>query len=144
MKKSAVEELVGKKLPNIELFPDKMRDKAENKDEIVIQESLKDENADVCNKQYFYGRRDAPAAEPDTSSLVNHYLSSNLSTGPLHPVPQGALCLSAGMNVPDSLQGQCPKAPGVSPWFGVHLGRHVYFFNTLIIARQYLVVGPSY
>ncbi|MFQ5929911.1 MAG: hypothetical protein ACE5MK_09440, partial [Acidobacteriota bacterium] len=60
-----------------------------------------------------------------------------------YPVPQNAPCVSAGMNpvpisprenhalpvqnswngvnVPDSLQGQCPKATDVSPWYGVYL-----------------------
>ena len=38
----------------------------------------------------------------------------------VYPVPQNAPCVSAGMNVPDSLQGLCPKATGVSPWYGVY------------------------
>ena len=33
---------------------------------------------------------------------------------------QKAPCVIAGMNVPDSLQGERPKAPGVSPWYGVY------------------------
>ncbi len=38
----------------------------------------------------------------------------------VYPVPQNAPCVSAGMNVPDSLQGLCPKATAVSPWYGVY------------------------
>jgi hypothetical protein len=30
---------------------------------------------------------------------------------------------SYGVNVPDSLQGQCPKATGVNPWYGVYILR---------------------
>ncbi len=60
----------------------------------------------------------------------------------VYPVPQNAPCISSemnpvpksprenyalpvqnswnGVNVPDSLQGERPKATGVSPWYGVY------------------------
>jgi hypothetical protein len=72
VKETAVEKLISKELPNIVFLPHQVRHEAENKDKAVIEESLKDENADVCNEQYLYGRSDARAAEHDTSSLVNH------------------------------------------------------------------------
>jgi hypothetical protein len=84
MEKASVQKLIGKELPDIEFLPHQLRHEAENKDKAVIEEILKDENADVCNKQYLYGRSDAPAAELDTSSLVNHRYRSDLLIGPLH------------------------------------------------------------
>ena len=41
----------------------------------------------------------------------------------LYPVPQNAPCVSAGMNVPDSLQRLCPKATGLSKWYGVYFDK---------------------
>src|SRR3972149_5898830 len=39
----------------------------------------------------------------------------------IYPVPQNAPDVSAGMNVLDFPEGQCPKATDVSPWYGVYL-----------------------
>ncbi len=49
-------------------------------------------------------------------------------------------CVSAGMNVPDSLQGQCPKATEVRPWSGVYrslVGEGLY--PRLVNAVVYIV-----
>jgi hypothetical protein len=39
---------------------------------------------------------------------------------PIYPVPQNAPCVSAGINVLNTLQGKRPKATDVSPWYGVY------------------------
>ncbi|MEE9124284.1 MAG: hypothetical protein V3U14_07295, partial [candidate division NC10 bacterium] len=46
---------------------------------------------------------------------------SNHTKGELliHPVPQNAPYVSAGMNVLSSPRGLCTKAADVSPWYGV-------------------------
>jgi hypothetical protein len=47
-----------------------------------------------------------------------HELSRTV-TIKVYPEPQNAPYVSAGINVPDSLQEQYHKATGVSPWYGV-------------------------
>jgi len=48
--------------------------------------------------------------------LINHPEPDNAG---VYPVPQNALCVSAGMNVLKFLGGK-PKATDVSPWYGVY------------------------
>ncbi len=38
-----------------------------------------------------------------------------------------------GMNDPDSLQGLCPKATGVNPWYGVHVEKVSYIESIAVI-----------
>ena len=89
-----------------------------------------------------------------TSQAEFHEPPSEIETprtyGPdLYPVPpvesrqverQITPCVSAGMNVPDSLQGQCPKATEVRPWSGVYrslVGEGLY--PRLVNAVVYIV-----
>ncbi len=59
---------------------------------------------------------------PDSKNLYKSLVSWLIAKEPvsLYPVPQNAPHVSVGMNVLDFPEGPGPKAPDVSPWYGVY------------------------
>ncbi len=91
MEDPSVEKLVRKELPDEEIFPYQVRQKAKNKDDLGLK-VIKEKDAYVDDEQPFDCRGDRPSTNHRPSCLVNHGplglcpssppLSTLVSTGP--------------------------------------------------------------